>query len=67
MFARGSVVISEREDALWIPEKSLVPMGERVYVYRAMRGKALLTEVQLGSCIPGEVEMEADLTKGGWS
>ncbi|MGH8585178.1 MAG: efflux RND transporter periplasmic adaptor subunit [Gammaproteobacteria bacterium] len=64
MFARGSVVMSERADALWVPEQSLVPLGERVYVYRAVGGKAALAEVQVGLRTPGEVEITAGVTKG---
>jgi membrane fusion protein, multidrug efflux system len=64
MFARASVAISERADALWVPEQSLVPLGERVYVYRAVGGKAALAEVQVGLRTPGEVEIKAGVTKG---
>lgn len=51
---RASLVISERADALWVPQQSLVPLGERVYVYRAVGGKAALAEVQVGLRTPGE-------------
>jgi membrane fusion protein, multidrug efflux system len=35
-----------------------------VYVYRAVGGKAALTEVRVGLRTPGEVEIEAGVTKG---
>lgn len=57
--------MSERADALWVPEQSLVPLGERVYVYRAVGGKAALAEVQAGLRTPGEVEIKAGLTQKG--
>jgi membrane fusion protein (multidrug efflux system) len=64
MFARGRVVISERPEALWVPEGSLLTQGERLYVYRAIDGKARLSEVEVGLRAPGEVEVTAGLTKG---
>jgi hypothetical protein len=44
-----------------VPEQSLVPLGERVYVYRAVGGKAALAEVQAGLRTPDEVEIKAGL------
>jgi membrane fusion protein (multidrug efflux system) len=40
-----------------------VPLGERVYVYRAVGGKTALAEVQVGLRTPGEVEIKAGVTK----
>lgn len=40
-----------------------MPLGERVYVYRAVGGKAALAEVQAGLRTPDEVEIKAGLTR----
>ncbi len=64
MFARASLILSVREDALWVPEQALVPMASGQFVYRAVGGKAVLTQVTTGTRVPGEVEITAGLGLG---
>ena len=49
LFARVTLVLNEREDALQIPEQALVPQGQDQFVFRVIDGKAALTKVQVGS------------------
>lgn len=60
MFARVTLVLDTRENALLVPEQALVPLGKERYVYRLADGKAILTKIELGLRRPGEVE----ITKG---
>lgn len=57
MFARVSVELAKRDQALWIPEQALVPRGEKQFVYRLLDGKSALTEVTTGQRLAGEVEI----------
>ena len=57
MFARVSVVLGERADALWVPEQAIVPMGEGKFVYRVVDGKAVLTPVAIGERREGRAEI----------
>lgn len=34
MFAQVTLVLEEREEALWVPEQALVPIGNDLFVYR---------------------------------
>lgn len=62
MFARVSLVLGERENALIVPEQAIVPRGRESFVFRVVDGKAALTEVKTGHRVPGEVEILAGLT-----
>lgn len=64
MFARVSLVLGRRDDALLVPEQALVPRGNDNYVFRIVEGKAALTKVELGARRPGEVEIISGLTAG---
>lgn len=62
MFARVSLVLGERENALIVPEQAIVPRGRESFVFRVVDGKAALTEVKTGHRVPGEVEILAGLS-----
>jgi membrane fusion protein (multidrug efflux system) len=62
MFARLSLVLEERPNALLVPEQAIVPMAEQNFVFRVVNGKAALTPVTLGQRRPGQVEILAGLT-----
>jgi membrane fusion protein (multidrug efflux system) len=64
MFARVSLVLDTRENALIVPEEALVPQGADRFVFRLAGGKAVLTKVELGVRRPGEVEVTRGLTAG---
>lgn len=64
MFARVSLVLGRRENALLVPEQAIVPRGNDNYVFRIVEGKAVLAKVALGARRPGEVEITSGLTAG---
>ena len=64
MFARVTLVLETRENAVVVPEQALVPMGADRFVYRVADGKAALTRVELGLRRPGEVEIRNGLAAG---
>jgi membrane fusion protein, multidrug efflux system len=64
MFARVSLVLGTRENALLVPEQAIVPRGSNNYVFRIVEGKAVLANVKLGVRRPGEVEVTAGLSAG---
>jgi membrane fusion protein, multidrug efflux system len=47
MFARVVLLIEDRQEAIFVPETALVPVGENQFVYRYVDGKALLTKVNI--------------------
>lgn len=64
MFARVSLVLGTRENALLVPEQALVPRGNDNFVFRIVDGKAVLSKVELGLRRPGQVEITKGLTAG---
>jgi membrane fusion protein (multidrug efflux system) len=64
MFARVSLVLDTRENALLVPEQALVPRGAERFVFRVADGKAVMTKVETGLRRPGEVEIVNGLTAG---
>ena len=64
MFARVTLVLETRENAVVVPEQALVPMGADRFVYRVADGKAALTRVELGLRRTGEVEIRNGLAAG---
>ena len=57
LFARVSLVINEKEDAVQVPEQALMPQGGEQFVFRVVDGKATLTEVVPGLRRDGMVEV----------
>ncbi len=57
MFARVSLNLGARPNAVTIPEQAIVPRGGKTLVFRVVDGKAVLTPVQIGARTPGEVEI----------
>jgi len=70
MFARITAVFGERDNARVIPEESLVPQGNRQFVYKLVEGPdqdtkiAQRVEVKLGIRQPGRVEVMEGLQPG---
>ncbi len=62
MFARVSLTLASRPNAITIPEQALWPQGTDNFVFRVVDGKAQLTKVQLGKREPGKVEIVAGLS-----
>jgi membrane fusion protein (multidrug efflux system) len=64
MFARVSLTLGVRENAVWIPEEAIVPRGQDSYVFRIVDGKAELVLVQTGTRKVGEVEIMKGVAAG---
>lgn len=64
MFARISLVLETRNNALLIPEQAIVPRGQESFVFRVADGKAVLAPVKTGQRRPGEVEIVSGLKPG---
>jgi membrane fusion protein, multidrug efflux system len=68
MFARARLVFSTRDDAVVVPEESLVPQGARQFVVKVVEGPQGPTserlEARLGLRVPGKVEIVEGLKAG---
>lgn len=64
MFARVSLTSSEQANGLTIPEQSLIPVGDDVFVFKVVDNKALRTKVEVGQRKPGIVEITRGLREG---
>jgi membrane fusion protein (multidrug efflux system) len=64
MFARVSLTLGVRENAVWIPEEAIVPRGQESTVFRIVEGKAELLVVQTGMRKVGEVEILKGVAAG---
>ena len=64
LFARVSLVLERRENALVVPEQAIVPQGQKTFVYRVVEGKAAMTPVTLGLRQPGAVEIVQGVRAG---
>ncbi len=63
MFARVTLNLGTRNNAILIPEQAVVPRGDKNFVFRVAAGKAQMVAVELGSRTPGEVEVVRGLGK----
>lgn len=61
MFARLKLTVERRPNALLVPEQAIVPMQDKLFVFRVVDGKAALTPVTVGLRRPGQVEITAGL------
>lgn len=71
LFARVSVRLGERSEALLVPEEALVPQGGKQYLVRlidpdAAEPRTEKLEARLGQRLPGQVEILAGLKPGDW-
>jgi len=57
VFGRVAVTLSTRENALFVPEQAIVPVGDRVQVYRIVDGRSVPTFVRAGQREKGQVEI----------
>ena len=57
MFARVVLIIEDLNDRILLPETSLVPMGQDLFVFRLQDGKAILSKIKIGQRRAGEVEI----------
>lgn len=64
MFARVRLILAERENAMVVPEESIVPQGGKVMVWKVVDGKAVRTEVRTGLRRAAKVEILQGLQHG---
>jgi len=64
MFARVTLTIDRRIDAIVVPESAIVQRGDGQFVYRIRNGKAELTRVRLGLRQTGRIEVVDGLGAG---
>jgi len=57
VFARVTLTLSVRDNALFLPEQALMPVGERHSVFKVVDGKAQMAVVEIGRRQNGEVEV----------
>jgi membrane fusion protein (multidrug efflux system) len=57
VFARVTLTLATRQNALFVPEQAIVPMGDRLQVYRVVDGKSVPTFVRAGQRQQGQVEI----------
>jgi membrane fusion protein (multidrug efflux system) len=57
MFARVTLLVEERDQAIVVPETALVPIGGEQFIFVVAEGKAVLTKVKIGQRRRGEVEV----------
>ncbi len=62
LFARITIVVDRRENAMLIPESAVVPDGIGKIVYIVENGKAKRLAVEIGKRLPGKVEIVKGLT-----
>jgi membrane fusion protein (multidrug efflux system) len=62
LFARVTVLLKLKEDALTVPEQAIMPQGDSQYVFKIDDGKAKLTKVTIGMRRSGRVEILSGLS-----
>ena len=64
LFARVTVLLQLKEEALSVPEQAIVPQGDSQYVVKIVGGKVQFTKVVTGTRREGRVEIVEGLTVG---
>jgi membrane fusion protein (multidrug efflux system) len=64
LFVRIAVIVDRRPDAVVIPEQAILPRGDRLFVYRVVDGKAVLTPIVIGLRVFGRAEIIEGLKPG---
>lgn len=64
MSARVRITLSTTAKALLVPEQAIWPMGEQKTVFVIQGGKAKQVPVELGTRLPGQVEVTSGLKDG---
>jgi membrane fusion protein (multidrug efflux system) len=62
LFARVTVLLQLKEDALTIPEQAIVPQGDSQFVFKIVDGKVTMTKVKVGMRRSGRVEIVEGLS-----
>jgi len=64
LFARVTLTLAVRENAIFVPEQSIIPIGDKSFVYRVVDGKIANTQVKLGLRRNATVEVLEGLSAG---
>src|SRR3546814_8096054 len=64
LFARVTLVVDRREDAIIVPEQAIVPRGDEKFVFKVLDGKAVMSPVRTGQRREGPVELIEGLAGG---
>jgi membrane fusion protein (multidrug efflux system) len=64
LFARVTVLLQLKKDALSVPEQAIVPQGDSQFVFKIVDGKVQLTKVVTGTRREGRVEIVEGLSAG---
>ena len=56
--------LAQRDNALLVPEEALWPVGQQLFVYRVVDGKAMLTKIRIGQRMKGQVEVLEGVSAG---
>jgi membrane fusion protein (multidrug efflux system) len=64
LFARVTLTLASRENAVFVPDSAIVPFGDQHFVFKVVEGRAVQTRVQLGERRRGEVEIREGLAAG---
>ncbi|MFO1364133.1 MAG: efflux RND transporter periplasmic adaptor subunit [Burkholderiales bacterium] len=64
MFVRTRLIVSQRQDALTVPEEALVPVGADQFVFRVVDGRAQRVRIRTGVRRGGTVEVVEGLAGG---
>ena len=57
MFARVTLTVEDRTNAVLVPETALVPAGQDITIFKLVGGKAIQTKLRIGLRRNGEVEV----------
>jgi len=64
LFARVTLTLAVRDNAIFVPEQSIIPIGDKAFVYRVVDGKIVNTPVKLGLRRNARVEVLEGLSPG---
>lgn len=64
LFARVTLILELKQNALTVPEQAIVPRGNDQFVFRVVDGKAQHTKVKIGTRRDGRVEIVEGLGAG---
>lgn len=64
LFANVRLIVERRENALLLPERALVPIGDDQFVFKIVDGKAAMTKIKTGQRRNGLVEVVDGLSAG---
>lgn len=64
LFARVTLTVQERAQAVTVPEQAIMPRGESFFVFKVQGGKAVLAPVEIGRRVAGRVEIVKGLAAG---